>query len=477
MKILTYDIGTSAVKVSLFSEEGLLLSSVSSNLTTKVEGRKVTQDPQEWWEKFLSCARQCLQEVNDGEEITIVGTGQMEDLILLDEEGNPLTDASLYSDSNIGDYELPQNLKATIESKIPNQLDSFTPLVKMFYLSFTTQLLAKASYVLLGAKDYINFKLTGESWTDPTNAATTGLFDCNLRTWVAEAADCLSLDLLPRIGQPYEEIGRVKIELLPLLGFKTSSAPLVLNGVGDLGAVTLGAGIFEVGDSYFYLGTTGWSAVLSQAIAPNRDLFSLAGFREGEWVVVAPLLNLGNVYDWALETFFKKRDYQQGEKALKNKAEVNLQVWPYLNGERNPYRNNKVRSVITRVTQGTSGEELFAAYARSLIFALRHVSEYLGVDSDILRLTGGLTRLKGWCQLLSDVFQRKSEVVKDETLAPQKGLYYLYLMSKGMPLPAVEIEKVYHPRENKALEELYQEYKQLAELLLQGKGPVSAYLE
>jgi len=225
------------------------------------------------------------------------------------------------------------------------------------------------------------------------------------------------------------------------------------------------------------LGTTGWSAVLSQAIAPNRDLFSLAGFREGEWVVVAPLLNLGNVYDWALETFFKKRDYQQGEKALKNKAEVNLQVWPYLNGERNPYRNNKVRSVITRVTQGTSGEELFAAYARSLIFALRHVSEYLGVDSDILRLTGGLTRLKGWCQLLSDVFQRKSEVVKDETLAPQKGLYYLYLMSKGMPLPAVEIEKVYHPRENKALEELYQEYKQLAELLLQGKGPVSAYLE
>lgn len=479
MKILTYDIGTSAVKLSLFSETGLLLSSASSNLRTRVEGRRVTQDPQEWWQKFLSCAYKCLLEGYDGGELTIVGTGQMEDLILLDRKGYPLAEASLYSDSNIGNYQLPPDWKAAIEKKIPNQLDDFTPLVKLLYLSFSSpQILSEAGYILFGAKDYINFKLTGESWTDPTNAATTGLFDFRSRAWLAEAANHFSLDLLPRLGQPYKEIGRVKPEVLSIFGVSKDNSRLsVLNGVGDLGAVTLGAGVFALGDSYFYLGTTGWTAVLAGAVASRRELFSLAGFREGEWVVVAPLLNLGNVYDWALKTFLKETDYQQGETALRNNIEIDLQVWPYLNGERNPYRNSKLRSVVTRITQGTTKEQLFAAYVRSLAFALRHVFERLGVDSDILRLTGGLSRLESWCQLLSDVFQRKGTVVKDETLVPQKGLYYLYLMSKDMPLPTVEIEKVYYPQENKTLEKLYQEYKQLAELLLQGKGPASVYLE
>jgi len=88
---MTYDIGTSSVKVSIFLNEGTILSSASNPLHTKVKGRSVTQDPHEWWNKFLDCAKRCLAEAKSSiDDLTVVGTGQMEDTILIGKDGNPL---------------------------------------------------------------------------------------------------------------------------------------------------------------------------------------------------------------------------------------------------------------------------------------------------------------------------------------------------------------------------------------------------
>lgn len=478
MSIMTYDIGTSSVKVSIFSNDGTLLSSASNPLHTKVKGRSVTQDPHEWWNKFLDCAKKCLAEAKSSiDDLTVVGTGQMEDTILIGSDGNPLRDAILYSDSNIGNYKLPKDIENMLQEETPNELDDYMPLTKLFFLrAFSPELLARTRCIILGAKDFINFRLTGISCTDPTNATTTGLFNMHSGQWSSTVLKYFN-GKFPKIYHPSEQIGTVNKNILSALGLKQSV--IVLNGIGDVGAVTLGTGTFEVSNSYSYLGTTGWIAILSNQVSQNRELFSLAGIHRGEWIVVGPLLNTGNVYDWAMETFLEAKDYEKAEIALTRHKLTNVQVWPYLNGERSPHKNSKVRSMVTRISQGTTREELFTAYVRSIAFALRHVFDSMESisSSAAMKLTGGMARSQSWCELLSNVLCKKVEVVKDGISVAQKGLYNLYLLGKGTKMPSIEIEKTYNPSNYCPFEALYEEYKFYANRLLQNQERVPTYLD
>jgi len=478
VSIMTYDIGTSSVKVSIFSNEGILLSSASNPLHTKVKGRSVTQDPHEWWNKFLNCAKKCLAEARSNiDDLIVVGTGQMEDTILIGKDGNPLRDAILYSDSNVGSYKLPKELKNILQKETPNELDDYMPLIKLFFFrTFSPELLSITKYIILGAKDFINFRLTGISCTDPTNATTTGMFDMYNGQWSSVILKYFN-GKLPKIYYPYEQIGTIKKNILSALGLKQSV--IVINGIGDVGAVTLGTGTFEVGNNCLYSGTTGWIATLSNEISQNRELFSLAGIHRGEWIIVGPLLNTGNVYDWAMETFLKAKDYEEAEIALARYKLTSVQVWPYLNGERSPHKNSKIRSIVARVSQGTTREEIFTAYIRSIAFALRHVLDSMeDINSHAaMRLTGGMARSQGWCELLSNVLCKKIEVPKDEIFVAQKGLYNLYLLSKGTKIPSIKIEKSYNPSNCCSFEALYEEYKIYANRLLQNQERVPTYLD
>jgi len=475
---MTYDIGTSSVKVSIFSNEGILLSSASNPLHTKVKGRNVTQHPHEWWNKFLNCAKKCLAEARSNiDDLIVVGTGQMEDTILIGSDGNPLRDAILYSDSNVGSYKLPKELENMLQKETPNELDDYMPLIKLFFFrTFSPELLSITKYIILGAKDFINFKLTGISCTDPTNATTTGMFNMYNGQWSSVILKYFN-GKLPKIYYPYEQIGTIKKNILSALGLKQSV--IVINGIGDVGAVTLGTGTFEVGNNYLYSGTTGWIATLSNEISQSREFFSLAGIHRGEWIIVGSLLNTGNVYDWAMETFLKAKDYEEAEIALTRYKLTSIQVWPYLNGERSPHKNSKVRSIVARVSQGTTREEIFTAYIRSIAFALRHVLDSMeDINSHAaMRLTGGMARSQGWCELLSNVLCKKVEVPKDEIFVAQKGLYNLYLLSKGTKIPSIKIEKSYNPSNYCSFEALYEEYKIYANRLLQNQTSVPTYLD
>lgn len=471
MTFLTYDVGTSTVKVALFSEKGDILHSFSFPLITQVEGTRVTQDPELWWEGFRRGAQECLKAFHDG-ELTIMGTGQMEDLLLLDRDGKPLQEASLYSDSAIGDYTFPEALKQRVEEKIPNRLDNFTPLVKVMALS--SSLLDRTRFIILGAKDYINFRLTGNSVTDFTNASTTGFFDRRTFRWVEEMSAFFTR--LPALAWPTVVIGKVQEDVLPLLGLDADREVPVYNGIGDLGAVTLGAGVLHPGEGYGYLGTTGWMAFLAKEPALNKDLFSLPFLNEQEWVVVAPTLNLGNAYHWSMQTFLRGEDYSLSEATFARYLDTPVQIWPYLNGERIPFRNERVRAVMTRIGEGTSPGELHAAFLRSLLFTLRHAYEALRVDIPVLRLAGGLTRGEIFIQCLSDLLQKPCQVIEEDAFSPQRGLYRLFCLGQGMSPPSVSIGRVYAPRENPILEKRYQEYRDFAEKLLRGEASLPAYL-
>ena len=92
----TFDIGTTAVKAVLVDEAGRAVFSCSKDIPTIFEGDRKEQDPRVWWDAFCEISRSFVRQ---GFEIAgIVMSGQMQDVIPVDEQLQAVGNAILYSD-------------------------------------------------------------------------------------------------------------------------------------------------------------------------------------------------------------------------------------------------------------------------------------------------------------------------------------------------------------------------------------------
>jgi xylulokinase len=119
-------------------------------------------------------------------------------------------------------------------------------------------------YKILGTKDYINFKLTGEFKTDFSYASGTGIYD--LKGWKYNSefikASGISADVWPEIVPSTRILGSVKPEVAELLGLGRD-VKVVCGGV-DNSCMALGAKNIRDGRVYTSLGSSAWIAVSSE---------------------------------------------------------------------------------------------------------------------------------------------------------------------------------------------------------------------
>ena len=99
--IATFDAGTTAVKGVLVDAQGRMRASASVNIPTLFENDCKEQDPAAWREAFEKISLQFTREVPPEQISGIVMSGQMQDLILLDDALQPVRHAILYSDGRV----------------------------------------------------------------------------------------------------------------------------------------------------------------------------------------------------------------------------------------------------------------------------------------------------------------------------------------------------------------------------------------
>ena len=121
-----------------------------------------------------------------------------------------------------------------------------------------------ANSFVFSSKDYVIYKLTNATVTDPVTAATTGMMDLKQKSWNDTVLQTCGIDpaKMPELADIDHVIGNVSEEASVASGFSTST--LIINGSGDAGSTTLGASAINEKDGYFYMGTTGWLAVLGK---------------------------------------------------------------------------------------------------------------------------------------------------------------------------------------------------------------------
>jgi xylulokinase len=179
---LAFDIGTSAVKAALIDADGKTIRSVSRPYDThSAEGGVVEQNANDWWAGLVEAA-QALN-VNEAEAITV--TGQMQDVILLNQSGEPVRPVILYSDTRAQDeiaavFDIIP--KGELQTLTGNDQDASSLLAKLCWLQgHELDRLQQSATLLLSAADYGVFKLTGSAFTDTTTASTTGLLNIETR--------------------------------------------------------------------------------------------------------------------------------------------------------------------------------------------------------------------------------------------------------------------------------------------------------
>lgn len=412
---LAFDIGTTGAKAALIDGQGRVIRSAFRDYPThSAAGGIVEQNARDWWSAACASAR----EIDASSAEAIVLTGQMQDLILVDHDAQPIYPVILYSDTRAhAEAETVNQLLGAerLQQITGNEQGAGSLLAKLRWLSrFEPGKLTKGFHLLTGAADYIALQLTNKAACDTTTVSTTGLMVLDTRHWLIEtgmeAITRLYPDLVPGgilIGQVHQ-IGALT------MGVK-QGIPVYL-GPGDAGATTLGVGAGMPGVPYGYIGTSGWVAFTSmQRGDPTKGVFSLAHPANDRYICVAPLLTAGGNLDWIKSVLAEDSHTDLIDAALAQPSS-DLIYLPYLNGERSPISDPFARGAFIGLSASHNRADLARAVLEGVAFAYRHALDTL-VDTPVERLvmTGGGTRSLGWCQMIADICG--VEVVLDEDAA------------------------------------------------------------
>ena len=187
MNFIGIDVGTSSIKALLVDENGKVLASSNPEYPFQTPAPlQAETDPEVWWDATCKAIRDLLNQTS-ADLIGGVGlTGQMHGLVLLDDQGNSLRPCIMWNDQRSFKEceEMTETLGKTEVIKITGNpiLAGFTAPKLRWVEKNEPEVFAKISKVLL-PKDFIRFRLTGEFFSDVSDASGTAMLNVGKRTW------------------------------------------------------------------------------------------------------------------------------------------------------------------------------------------------------------------------------------------------------------------------------------------------------
>jgi xylulokinase len=441
--ILVLDLGSSSLKAVLLARDGSVAAQAGAAYpTASPRPGWFEQSPDDWAEAAASA----IARLGDLSGVAMLApTGTMQNVIPLDEAGRPLCPAILYSDAR-ATVRFPAFVAAMAEidaaERLGNRIDPLMCSAKLEWLRAEAPDTFAAAMFHAGAKDFLSFLLTGRHATDPSAASTTGLMDLSRRQWDAQILQSLALreTQLPRILPAGAIVGHVTQAAAARFGLPHGIP--VLNGCGDAGAATLGAGLTHAREAYVYLGTTGWVARNALATFPRVPLaiYTLAHPAPGLLIEIAPILSAGDAVAWSTELLGDAPAPDDG-------TELPLFL-PYLKGERSPFHDSGVRGAFLGLDRAHGPSHLRRAVLEGVALAIRHNLAELGGAEGVVPAIGGGAANTQWLQILADTIGHTIAAPQMPVAATALGVGKLAAQVLGWPETPPLPPTLLHPRAN-----------------------------
>lgn len=432
--VLGIDVGTGGTRAVVVREDGHVLASATEEHEPFASPQIgwAEQNPADWWRACGIAVRRALGTAALGaDQIACVGfSGQMHGAVMLDASDEVVRPALIWCDVRTEKQcrELTQKIgaEALIHLTCNPALPNFT-LTKLLWVRENEPANWNRVRSVMLPKDYVRFRLTGETATDMADASGTLMLDVAHRRWSTEVlqATGLELALLPRLYESSEICGKVSAAGAAATGLQPGTP--VVAGAGDQAAGAVGMGIVTPGAVSATIGTSGvvFAATDCPALDPKGRLHTFCHAVPGRWHVMGVTQAAGLSLRWFRDRFGagengRGRDpYERltAEAAAVPPGSDGLLWAPYLMGERTPHLDPNARAALIGLTASHTRGHVVRAILEGVAFSLRDsftLFAEMRVPVRNIRLGGGGARSALWRQIQADVYGREVEILEAE---------------------------------------------------------------
>lgn len=417
MSYIAIDIGTTSTKGILFGEGFKELKKVVSvNKTLKNSDSRISEmDPEEVYQGVKEILRKLLLNREDNQLISFISfSAYMHSVILVDDRGNPLTHAMLWSDSRAESYATSYKISGKgleYYKRTGTPIHPMSPLYKIMWLKNEEPELFKKAAKMISIKEFILEKMAGEYLVDESMASATGLFNLVERDWDAEILRDLDIgrDMLSTPVPTTKVLPRMTEKFKFEMGI-SEDIPMVM-GATDGCLANLGAVGYKK-DLVITIGTSGAARIISDQPFLDEKGSTFCYILDAEHYIIGGAINNGgNAYEWFrknVSTDENPDDFEAFNDNLNGSipGSQGLLFLPFLTGERAPYYDSKLRGSFIGLAMNHEPGDLQRAVLEGVCFSIKEVVEILKPmmpDDGSIHVNGGFTRSKEWVKILSEV--------------------------------------------------------------------------
>ncbi|HHX37137.1 MAG TPA: xylulokinase [Clostridiaceae bacterium] len=415
--IIAHDLGTSGNKASVYNLRGeLVAASTRAYDTHYFNGNWAEQNPADWWDAVSRSTRDVLEKVSPKDIAAVAFSGHMDGCLAVDGSGDPLHPHILWADQRAEEEAAliaSQVEPATLFKDTGHMAAATAILAKILWLKKHKPDVYAKTHTFLSSKDYLVFKMTGQMFTEPSDASATLLFDINEGQWSSELASHFGVDMakLPTVIESSAVAGTVTKDAARDTGLLVGT-PVVMGG-GDGCAASLGSGCVGADDVHISMGTSAW--IMQTTDRPTNlvedGTFTYCHVVPGMYSVTGTMQAAGSSYSWFSDIIGLDRERRQAlerEMLMIDPGANGLMFLPYLMGERSPYWDPKLKGAFFGLKRETSKAEMMRAVLEGVAMHMAVIQEKLDPHSSQIRklnAVGGGARSDLWCQILADVLQ------------------------------------------------------------------------
>ena len=436
------DLGTSSIKTILIDEYQNTLSSHTENIELlNPDIGFYEQNPKSWYTATIKCFLKIKED--KPKEFAVVRSlgisGQMHGATLIDKYNKVLHPCILWNDTRSVKQCLEmEKIYPSLRKESGNiAMPGFTS-PKILWLKENKTEIFKKIYKVLLPKDYLRFCLSGEYYTEMSDASGTLWLNVKDRIWSEGLLNLagLSKKHMPNLVEGSDVTTTVKKKLANELGF--NNEVLIAGGAGDQAAGAVGSGVINPSQSVISLGTSGvyFSPIKNFISNTNEAVHSFCHCVPDTWHHMSVMLSATNCIDWASKMF--DLNIQDTMAKIENFSNENFKInstpyfLPYLTGERTPYNNPYLRGSLHMLNTSTSIEAIMYSVIEGISFGIKDGFEAVhsvSPKSSEIYLVGGGSKSSFWANLITSTLNQPILIGQDAELGPALGVARLAMLA------------------------------------------------
>lgn len=487
--ILTFDVGTTAIKTTLFRRDLTPAASRTDEYDLLTENGRVELCPDTYLETMGRAVAALGKEQPLEQVQAICLTTQGETMIPVDKAGTPLHNAVVWLDDRAAAQ--AEGISRLLDAGQlyrrtgVTDMNGFVPLAKLLWFRQEQPEIYGKTYKFLLLEDYLLLKLTGRFVTEKSLLTSTGWYDIRDDRYWTELLNELDLseEKLPEILDCGSLVGTLTPGAAQTFGLNPQVQ--VFTGAMDQIAAAIGGGGLQDG---VVTATVGTAMVLTAALdsmdeCTDDRLIVYRGIRENQYVLL-PLCNTaGAVFKWYKDQVCKdtaKVCKQTGEDVYdvlcREASRVppgaqGVTCLPYFAGSLQPKLLPQAKGMFFGLDLTTDRNCMTRAVLESIGYMLREnlqMLESFGKRPQRVHFFGGGAKNPIWNQIIADITGTEL-VLLEQSECGSLGAAMLCSVSLGWYESVADAQKrntvrqTVKPVPNEAYEEGYCRYMRLLE--------------